>query len=80
MDASKFEAESDEVEQRRPTHCPFCGQDGSFDGQGQNRTKRTFKDTEGSATFIMTWYISRCGDCNGRFQMLEDVVEVNTDE
>jgi tRNA(Ile2) C34 agmatinyltransferase TiaS len=40
-----------EVSDRQPAFCPYCGQNGSFDGQGG----------------YSKGYLHRCGDCGLQF-------------
>jgi len=45
-------AQDPNVPTRQPAFCPYCGQSGSFDGQGQPRED---------------WYLHHCGECGYRF-------------
>lgn len=53
-------------------HCPGCGHDGVFDGQG--RETRTFAriDKDGRKRIKETRYRSRCPQCTLEFLTVED--------
>jgi hypothetical protein len=76
MTDTPFDPDPDVIAERRPTHCPFCGHDGAFDGQGHtvDRVKINKQNTE--TAYGTVWYGIRCSECNGYFRMLEDAEEL----
>ena len=49
-----------EVPARQPAHCPYCGHDGAFDGQGS----------------YLQGYLHHCPDCGLQFATFLPEVEV----
>jgi len=52
--------ENVEVPARQPAHCPYCGHEGAFDGQGR------YGDG----------YLHHCGDCDLQFATFLPEVEL----
>lgn len=73
----QLEANPDEVADRTPVACPFCGHDGSFDGQGSWPDEITITRAGVTTTYDVQWMQFRCPGCNGRFQMLDNAEEVD---
>jgi len=62
---------ADESGDRTPTHCPHCGFDGGFDGQGTIR--RSYERTRSGVTSDVEeqWFVYHCPECDERSAMLE---------
>lgn len=73
---TRFEPDPSAVSGDTPAACPFCGHDGAFDGQGD--WNDTIKLTRVGVITVhdVTWSQHRCPECNGRFRMLTESVEV----
>jgi hypothetical protein len=76
MTDTPFDPDPDVIAERRPTHCPFCGHDGAFDGQGKAYDTVTIKKDGQATVYRKEWYQVRCVECNGQFRMLDQAIEL----
>lgn len=64
-------------------HCPSCGSDGPFDGQGyydRNFTRRSASTGFDATQIYQCWYQVHCPGCGAKFRLLETEEERENSE
>ena len=75
MNSESFLPDTDVLNDDTPKACPFCGYDGALDYQGTVPDTIEVVRAGVTSEFDAESSAFHCPDCNGRFQMLDSVVE-----